>query len=189
MAPGDAERSDVMSNLSNRLEDIPGVDSVVVDLSEEGGGINIRLVPGADENQVMERLRTVLISYGVRSARPEPVASLPFRRDTELAPLGVKVRITPLQRGARVEVETKSVRSFRLVASERLAIAQGLADAWSQVVGRIPTELVSVDLSDDTLTVTARNGDQVTAGVASVDDGWQQGLALAVGRAIGTISN
>lgn len=179
----------MMSNLAHRLEDIPGVASVVVDLSEEGGGINIRLVPGADEHQVMDRLRTVLISYGVRSARPDPIPSLPERRHTELAPLGVKVRITPLERGARVEVESKSVRSFRLVASDRLAIAQGLADAWSQVVGRIPTELASVSMSAGTLTVIARNGERETTGTADVSEGWQRALALAVGRAIGILTN
>jgi len=178
-----------MSNLAHRLEDIPGVESVVVDLSDDGGGINIRLVPGADENEVMERLRTVLISYGVRSARPLPAATLPERRNVEMAPLGVRVRITPLERGARVEVESKSVRSFRVVAADRHAIAQGLADAWSQVVGRIPTELVSVGVRGGVIEVVARDGDRETIGTAEVGEGWQHALALAVGRAIGTVVN
>lgn len=179
----------MMSNLAHRLEDIPGVESVVVDLSDDGGGINIRLVPGADEHEVMEKLRTVLISYGVRSPRPEPVATLPEGRDLATAPLGVKVRITPLERGARVEVESKSVRSFRVVAADRHAIAQGLADAWSQVVGRIPTELVAVGITDGEIQVVALDGEQERVGVAGVEEGWQKGLALAVGRAIGTITN
>lgn len=178
-----------MSNLAHRLEDIPGVASVVLDLSEDGGGINIRLVPGADEYDVMERLRSVLIAYGVRSARPERVASLPERRNSDLAPLGVEVKITPIERGARVEVESKTVRSFRVVAADRLAIAQGLADAWSQVVGRIPTELVSVNLNDGVLTVVARDHERETTGSAEVAEGWQRALALAVGQAIGIITN
>ncbi len=178
-----------MSNLAHRLEDIPGVESVVVDLSEEGGGINIRLLPGADEYDVMERLRTVLISYGVRSARPQPAPPLPERRNTEYAPLGVKVRVTPLENGARVEVESKSVKSFRIVAADPLAIAQGLADAWSQVVGRIPTELTSVTVEDGTIRVTARNGQHVATGTGDLADGWQNALSMAVGQAIGVLKN
>jgi hypothetical protein len=178
-----------MSRLAHRLEDIPGVESVVVDLSDEGGGINVKLSPGADEMAVMDRLRTVLISYGVRSQKPLPVESLPEPRNLESSSLGVGVRITPLERGARVEVETKSVRSFRLVSRDRLAIAQGLADAWSQVVGRVPTELISASLDDDVITVVARRDGVDVTGQASITSGWQMALALAVGRAIGTVTD
>ncbi len=179
-----------MPNLAHRLEDIPGVASVVVDLEDDGGGgINIRLVPGADESEVMDRLRTVLISYGVRPSRPLPVESLPKARVLDAVPLGVEVRITPVKHGARVEVEAKSVRSFRLVAADRLAIAQGLADAWSQVVGRIPTPLTSVSLNDGVITVVASRDGAKSVGSASVELGWQTALALAVGRAIGTVDH
>ena len=93
--------------LTSRLEEIPGVASVTVDLTEEGGGINIRLLPGADEAGVMERLRTILVAYGVRSPRPETVEeALPEPTGPpELRGLGIEARIVPLEKGARVEVE------------------------------------------------------------------------------------
>jgi hypothetical protein len=60
-------RNGVSSNLATRLQDIEGVASVVVDLDESGGGISVRLKPGANEAVVMEKLHSLLVTYGVRS--------------------------------------------------------------------------------------------------------------------------
>jgi hypothetical protein len=178
-----------MSNLAHRLEDIPGVASVNVDLTEEGGGINIRLDPEADEVEVMEKLRTVLIAYGVRSSRPESVEQALPEGGDESVPLGVRVTITPLDKGARVEVEGPKVRSFRVVAANPEAIAQGVADAWCRVVGKVPVEIVRVSIGDGgELTVTATDGLTETTGTADVGHGWESAVALAVGRAIGMVS-
>lgn len=178
----------MMSNLANRLEDIPGVASVTVDLTEDGGGINIKLIPGANEVEVMERLRTVLIAYGVRSSKPESVEGAFPEKSASLVPLGVRVRITPLESGARVEVEGKNVRSFRVVAANPRAIAQGVADAWCRVAGKIPVEIVDVSLGDrGELEVVASDGETETVGIADVGEGWESALARAVGRAIGMV--
>jgi hypothetical protein len=174
-------------NLASRLEDIPGVESVTIDLTDEGGGINIRLSPGADESDVLERLRTVLIAYGVRSPGPEPVAE---ERAAPVPDLGVEITITPLESGARVEAQGKKVRSFRLVAANPSAIAQGVADAWCQVVGRVPIEITEVRVTPEGgLLVTANDGQTETTGGANVEIGWESALTLAVGRAIGLVSN
>ncbi|MCI0545079.1 MAG: hypothetical protein L0Z49_11645 [Actinobacteria bacterium] len=174
-------------NLTSRLEDIPGVESVTVDLTEEGGGINIRLSPGADETDVLERLRTVLIAYGVRSAGPELAVSEPA---DPLEGIGVEITITPLPSGgARVEAQSRSVRSFRLVAADPTAIAQGVADAWSQVVGRVPVEIIDVHVTPEGgLLVSARDGETERIGAANTEIGWESALTLAVGRAIGTVA-
>ena len=177
----------MMPNLADRLEDIPGVASVTVDLTDEGGGINIRLTPGADESEVMERLRTVLIGYGVRSPGPEPEAEEPA---VATHPLGVQVTITPLEHGARVVAESKSVRSFRLVAANPHAIAQGVADAWCQVIGRVPVEIIGVRVGEGgALMVTTWDGDRENMGAANVEIGWESALTLAVGRAIGAVTS
>lgn len=177
--------------LVGRLEDIPGVASVTVDLTDEGGGISIKLEPGADEAEVMERLRTVLINYGVRSARPETVEeAFPEAPEgpPELRGVGVTVRVVPLDKGARVEVEGKNVRSFRVVAANPNSIAQGIADAWCRVVGKVPVEVMSVSVGDDgRITVVARDGELERTGVSTVSLGWERALTLAVGRAIGLI--
>jgi hypothetical protein len=181
-----------MSNLVSRLEDIPGVEAVTVDLTEEGGGINIKLTPGADESEVMERLRSVLIAYGVRSARPEMGSDgdeAPAEQPGPAEQFGVHVTITPMQDGARIEAQSKSVRSFRVVAATPMAIAQGVAEAWSQVVGKVPVEIVGVRVDDgQTLVVTARDGETESIGSAPVEIGWESALTLAVGRAIGTVT-
>ena len=176
--------------LTSRLEEIPGVASVTVDLTEEGGGINIRLLPGADEAGVMERLRTILVAYGVRSPRPETVEeALPEPTGPpELRGLGIEARIVPLEKGARVEVEGDKIRSHRVVAANPRAIAQGLADAWCRVIGKVPVEIVGVSLADDgRLVVTAIDGDAERTGAAMVSLGWERALVLAVGRAMGLV--
>lgn len=173
-------------NLTSRLEDIPGVESVVVDLEGFGRGIDVRLEPGADETVVMEKLRALLAAYGVRHDRPPiPVdeeAPSPAQADP-----GVDVSITPLKSGARIEVSTQTVKSFRIVAATPMAIAQGLADAWCQVVGRVPVEIIEMNVGDDgRLTLVALDGETETRGTADVGRGWVTALTEAVAQALGS---
>jgi hypothetical protein len=176
----------VVSSLLSRLEDIPGVASVVVDLEGFGRGIDVRLQPGADEIAVMEQMHALLAAYGVRSDR-QPEVKVGRARPAPVP--GVAVRITPAERGARIEVATKSVRSFRVVAATPISVAQGLADAWCQVVGRIPLEIVDVSVdSDGRLTVVASDGENETRGVGQVADGWRNALTRAVAGVIGEVT-
>jgi hypothetical protein len=185
MAAADAEAA--VTNLAPRLEDLPGVASVQVDLEDVStGGITVRLEPGADEADVMERVRALLVAYGVRSTR----ADLEFRRAGEgssSSDLGVEVRITPIKGGARVEVMGEKVRSFRIVPPNPLAIAQGLADAWCQVVAKIPVEIVTVTFQGSFLRVVASDGVSESVGVADTSQGLESALSHAVGRALGLV--
>lgn len=172
--------------LANRLEQIPGVASVTIDLTDTGGGINVRLEPGADEMLVMERLREILVAYGIRSADPK----VQLGRSTRKAhrprrEFDVDVTITPLRTGARLEVFSKNVRSFRVVPANPSAIAQGLSDAWCQVKGRIPVEILSVMIGDEgDLVIVASDGINQTTGTANVSLGWEEALTQAVGEAL-----
>lgn len=172
------------SSLADRLGDIPGVASVVVDLDGFGRGIDVRLEPGADEAVVMEKLRALLAAYGVRHERRENARTAnPTRPTTDPA---VDVVVTPSDGSARIEVATGSVRSFRVVAAEPLSIAQGLADVWCQVIGRIPVEIVSVEVDgDDQLVVAAFDGEHEFRGSARADHGWLNALTSAVGSLLG----
>ncbi len=171
------------SSLASRLGEIPGVASVVVDLEGFGRGIDVRLEPGADEAAVMEELRALLAAYGVRRER-EPST----KHDQSRVPLpdvGVQVSITPINSGARIEVATSSVKSFRIVAATPLAIAQGLTDAWCQVIGRVPVEIVGVTVDDENrLTVTASDGERETSGSGELSGGWIDALTGAVGTVL-----
>jgi hypothetical protein len=171
------------SSLASRLGDIPGVASVVVDLDGFGRGIDVRLEPGADEVAVMERLRALLAAYGVRRER-QPAMSV-GRSVDPLANIDVDVAITPIENGARVEVATSSVKSFRIVTSTPLSVAQGLADAWCQVIGKVPIEITSVSVDDQhQLIVTASDGEHETRGVGDSTRGWVEALTMAIAGAI-----
>jgi len=180
-----------MTNLALRLQDVPGVASVVVDLDDtETEGINVRLDPGVDEAAVMGRIRALLVAYGVRSANSPRlrVGRSAFSMSSD--DLGVDVRITPIKGGARVEVIGRLVRSFRIVPPNPSAIAQGVSDAWCQVVGKIPLEIVRVNLGDGgELSIVASNGSTEIVGRANVSSGWETAIAHAVGQAIGLIGN
>jgi len=172
------------SSLASRLGDIPGVASVVIDLEGFGRGIDVRLEPGADEAVVMERLRALLAAYGVRSER-RPRREV-GRAARSVSDLGVDVTITPTDGGARIEVATGVVRSSRVVAADALAVAQGLADVWCQVIGRVPIEIVSVEVGEDgSLSVVGNDGDQQLRGSRGTDSGWVDALTGAVGDVIG----
>lgn len=165
------------SSLASRLGDIPGVASVAIDLEGFGRGIDVRLEPGADEVVVMEQLRALLAAYGVRHDRePEPNPGPELRLEP-----GVDVSIEPLRAGARIQVATKSVRSFRIVAANPTSVVQGLADAWCQVVGRIPVEITRVEVDErDRLVITAFDGEREAVGRGDIEQGWVSALTDAI---------
>lgn len=170
------------SSLASRLGDIPGVASVEIDLDGFGRGIDVRLEPDANEEQVMDQLRGLLAAYGVKGPR-QP--SLNLGRHKPRPEVGVKVKITPIRGGARVEVESRLVRSFRVVAANPAAIAQGLADAWCQVVGRIPVEVVEVAVTPEgDIRVVVSDGDVETTGTANVAGGWETALRDAIAETL-----
>jgi hypothetical protein len=162
---------------------------VSLDIDEIDSGIKVKLDDNANEAEVLEAVRSLLAAYGVRAPEPSDL-EIGNRQAQTRAALGVDVRITPVQGGARVEVIGTAVRSFRLVPSTPTAIAQGLTEAWSQVLGRVPLEVTRVTLSEDgDLGVVATDGTTETEGHADIVDGWTFALPLAVGRAIGAIDH
>ena len=177
------------SRLAGRIEDLPGVESVVVDLDHpDSAEIRLRFASDADEAAVIDRVRSLLATYGVRPTHDhQPIID----RD-EPAPvaiqLGVEVRITPAKEKARIEVIGKSVRSSRIVPHNALAIAQGLADAWCQVEGRIPVELAGVSIGGNGEPIVIVSSEATdTEGRAPVSRGWASAIAEAVGTAIGIL--
>lgn len=60
----------MVTGLKSRLEALDGVDSIELELGEEGlEGITVRLSEGADEMSVLDGVRRLLVAYGTRSAR------------------------------------------------------------------------------------------------------------------------
>lgn len=59
-----------MTGLRSRLEALDGVDSIELELGDDGlEGITVRLAEGADEMSVLDGVRRLLVAYGTRSAR------------------------------------------------------------------------------------------------------------------------
>jgi hypothetical protein len=186
VAPKD-EKAVVREKLVERLQDIPGVASVSLNLEDVESGIRVRLDEDADEAEVLERVRALLVAYGVRSP-DQGSMEIGNRLAQARAALGVDVRISPVKGGARVEVIGTAIRSFRLVPSTPMAIAQGLSDAWCQVLGRIPLEVGKVSLTDEgVLSVIVTDGKEERVGRSDIVDGWTMALSLAVGRAMGVV--
>lgn len=161
--------------------------SVVVDLDSPGAeGIRVAVAPDADEEAVLERVNALLVAYGIRS---EPFLSLMVgRKRVRGGRLDVDVRITPIKGGARVEVIGSKIRSFRIVPPNAVAIAQGIADAWCQVAGRIPVEIVRVSIAPGrVLVVVSFDGKAEKEGSSDITDGWLNALTMAVGTAIGVV--
>lgn len=60
-----------MIGLEERLRTVDGVTSIKVELGDEGvDAIKVEVAEGADEADVLEEIRRVLVSYGLRSKRP-----------------------------------------------------------------------------------------------------------------------
>ncbi|MDH4307825.1 MAG: hypothetical protein OEX04_10120 [Acidimicrobiia bacterium] len=60
-----------MIGLEDRLRSVDGVASIRVELSDDGvDAIKVEVTPGADEAGVLEEIRQVLVTYGLRSRRP-----------------------------------------------------------------------------------------------------------------------
>ncbi len=174
--------------LISRLQDIPGVETVAVDLVGDAAAINLKVAPDADERTILNQVQALLVSYGVKGLTPPEIKVGRFSGDA--ADIGLDVTITPYKQGARIQVRAGDVGSARQVASTPKAIAQGLADAWCQVSGRAPREVTAVTLgSAGALAVVVSDGRSEQRGVADVSNGWANALTYAVGSALGFLDD
>lgn len=173
--------------LITRIQDIDGVEAVAVDLASDAGGLNLRLSPEADEVQVLKEVHELLVAYGVRGL-VRPRVTLGQKRGVEPDP-GVDVQITPTGSGARIQVAVGEVQSSRPVAATPEAIAQGLVDAWCQVLGRAPQQVRSVTMtSAGGLTIVVFDGTNERRGIADTSEGWTKALVRSVGSALGFLT-
>lgn len=57
-----------MTGLEDRLRKVIGVTDIVVELGAEGlEGIRVRLSEGAEESEVLEEIRRILVAYGLKA--------------------------------------------------------------------------------------------------------------------------
>jgi hypothetical protein len=177
-----------MGGLRQRLENLEGVASIHLELAETGlSGIRVALDEGADETTVLERIRSLLVTYGLRT--PTPVsASAPDNHQVDLTG-DISVRISPEGEGMRIEVSSEGETVIKLVEATPFAAAQAVAEGRSRLKGKpVPKVLwIGLDAIGDfrILTVLVKgDGHPPTVGSAVVGAGWAEALDLAVARAL-----
>ena len=190
MAPDD-EKAVMSSKLVGRIQDIPGRGRCFARprgprgrrdqcpsraQRRRGRGVGASAGPAG-------RLRRSLPGLSHLRGRPDPDHGGPTASESTCG--------SPRSRaghGSRWSGST--VRSFRVVPPDPTAIAQGLADAWCQVLGRPPVEISRVSVTDEGTSCKWWRSTPGSSepGEGDLAEGWTQALAIAVGEAIGVIS-
>jgi hypothetical protein len=175
-------RGMTITGLRQRLENLEGVAAIQLELAETGlSGIRVTLADGADESIVLERIRSMLITYGLRS--PGPVTTMEPQPETDR----IHTSIMPEGDGMRVEVSAEGKTVVRLVDASPLAAARAVAEARAALNGQPAPEILWIGLDAvgnyKILTVLARAGDQARVGAAVVNSGWAEALDEAVAKA------
>lgn len=171
-----------ITGLRQRLENLEGVAGIQLELADTGlSGIRVTLTEGADEAVVLERIRSMLITYGLRS--PGPVTTTTTQRDPER----IRTSIRPEGDGMRVEVSAEGKIVVRLVDASPLAAARAVAEGRASLSGQPVPEILWIGLDAvgnyRILTVLAKAGDRTRVGAAVVESGWAEALDEAVAKA------
>jgi hypothetical protein len=175
-----------VTGLRQRLEAIHGVSSIQLELGDTGlTGIRVTLAEGADEAMVLERIRAMLVTYGLKApeALATPGPSRVFNSEelvTEIAEEGQMLR---------VEVKGDGDAVVTIVDANPLAAARAVAMARGQLTGNSDVEVMWIGLDQigswRILTVLASIGqEKVNAGSAVVTAGWTDALDRAVAAAL-----
>lgn len=157
-----------MNSLQARLEDLPGVTHIELELGDEGlAGITVNLSAEADEEIVLESVRRLLVAYGTEAATSaEPIRT---GRVVDLAAIEQPADHPPLagpsaQRtirghlvrlvveegldGAVLELDVGGVRRRKLVAASPKFITQGVLDLGCEAVGARAVAVIGINLSN-----------------------------------------
>ncbi len=177
-----------VTGLRQRLENLEGVASIHLELAETGlSGIRVTLIEGADEAHVLERIRSMLVTYGLRS--PGRLEDDTLKTEPEAAIADhIETSITPEGEGMRVEVRGEGRSVVRLVDATPLAAAAAVAEGRAILEGKPAPQVlwIGLDIIGDwkILTVLVKgDGEAARVGSAVVISGWAEALDEAVARA------
>jgi hypothetical protein len=177
-----------VTGLRQRLENLEGVASIHLELAETGlSGIRVTLIEGADEAHVLERIRSMLVTYGLRS--PGRLEADTLKSEPEATKANrIETSITPEGDGMRVEVRGEGRSVVRLVDATPLAAAVAVAEGRAILEGKPHPQVlwIGLDIIGDwkILTVLVKSGTEVArVGSAVVISGWAEALDEAVAKA------
>ncbi|HEY7704824.1 MAG TPA: hypothetical protein VID03_08370 [Acidimicrobiia bacterium] len=175
-----------ITGLRQRLEGVDGVQGIELELGEGGlSGIKVKLSDGADEGVVLERVRSLLVTYGFRHSQPQPPEPAP----TNFRAAATWTRLQADKGGMLVEVGRGEQVVSRVVEADPVAAAQGVVSARCELDGLDEPQMLWMGLDRigewRVLTVLLRFDDEPpSAGCAVVVSGWADALGEAVGRAL-----
>jgi hypothetical protein len=177
-----------VTGLRQRLENLEGVASIHLELAETGlSGIRVTLMEGADEAHVLEKIRSMLVTYGLRS--PGRLEADTLKSVTEAAKTDhIETSISPEGDGMRVEVRGEGRSVVRLVDATPLAAAVAVAEGRAILEGKSTPQVlwIGLDIIGDwkILTVLVKSdGETARVGSAVVTSGWAEALDEAVAKA------
>jgi hypothetical protein len=177
-----------VTGLRQRLENLEGVASIHLELAETGlSGIRVTLMEGADEAHVLEKIRSMLVTYGLRS--PGRLEADTLKSVTEAAKTDhIETSISPEGDGMRVEVRGEGRSVVRLVDATPLAAAVAVAEGRAILEGKSTPQVlwIGLDIIGDwkILTVLVKSdGETARVGSAVVISGWAEALDEAVAKA------
>ena len=177
-----------VTGLRQRLENLEGVASIHLELAETGlSGIRVTLIEGADEANVLEKIRSMLVTYGLRS--PGRLEAETLQAETEPAKKDqIETSINPEGDGMRVEVRGEGRSVVRLVDATPLAAAIAVAEGRAILEGKATPQVlwIGLDIIGDwkILTVLVKgDGEAARVGSAVVVSGWAEALDEAVAKA------
>ncbi|HUO46830.1 MAG TPA: hypothetical protein VM470_08355 [Acidimicrobiia bacterium] len=175
-----------IGGLRQRLENLEGVSAIHLELAETGlSGIKVSLDDGADESGVLERIRSLLVTYGLRSP-PAVSTEVDLGRTSGT---GITTVISPEGEGMRVEVTGRGQSVVKLVDATPMAAAQAVAEGRARLSGHPVPNVLWIGLDSiggwRILTVLVRVDEATpTVGASLVEGGWAEALDQAVATAL-----
>lgn len=173
-----------IGGLRQRLASLEGVADIQLDLTDEGlAGIRVTLQEGAEEAMVLERIRAMLVTYGLRA--PEPIVPDP----EPVAPESDEITAALSQEGDRLRVEVKGQGEVvsSVVEPSPLHAARAVAEGRAKISGVPIREVLWIGLDQigeyRVLTVLTALDTSVAAGSAVVEGDWARALNQALAAA------
>ncbi len=187
-----------MTGLEDRLRSVAGIVGITIELGEEGlEGIRVRLEDGADESEVLEEIRRILIAYGLKPRSFDAATGrLPLPEILPDAP-AVAPSAEPhvSMRGVGDRVEVKLADEHHEVVKLADASALGSAEAMVRAVAewfslpvpnRVAVSRLKLD-GEDVVAVLLRSRGKAAAAAGHSPEGLVKALYMSTRSALETL--
>ncbi len=191
-----------MTGLEDRLRKVAGVTDIVVELGAEGlAGIRVRLSEGAEESEVLEEIRRILVAYGLKATgrrnratqaiqplelgidMPSPGEVVPHGSDPVDTSAPPTATILPIDGKLIARLEHGDRRVEATAEATPLGATEAMVRATAEWRGTRVPDRIAVDRLDidgaDVVVLVARRGDLVVSASSVVAPDLAAALAEA----------